>query len=240
MILYSVLILITFDIMDLDPDTEMDTIDTLLEQYLSLLDEYTTLRTELGQLQTSMFQHLARANFSAERGMRYGPDFYDERMQATRRVKTSLEGDVPVFKVATCDELSSSATGNPPSGLVSDPPADAAAETETGKSNEAMYTSEEDKVKEKGEEAKKQRPKDPLRWFGLLTPLALRQTQGCAIEAVEQVIPKLLSVNAAMQDVEIQVRRARKKRAKAEAAAAKEHSPGQHQEKVVREEVTAS
>lgn len=224
----------------MDMDTETDTIDTLLERYLSLLDEYTTLRTELGRLQTSMFQHLARANFSAERGMRYGPDSYDERMQATRRVKTSLRGEVPVFRVTTCDELSSGAAETPPSGLVSDPPAGAAAETETGRPDEAVSAEEEDKVREKGDEAKRQRLKDPLRWFGVLTPLALRQTQGCAIEAVDQVIPKLLSVDAAMQDVEIQVRRARKKRAKAEAAAAKEHAAGQHQEQVVREEVAAS
>ena len=60
----------------MDMDTSADTIDALLERYLSLLDEYTTLRAQLARLQTSMFQHLARANFSAERGLRYGPDFY--------------------------------------------------------------------------------------------------------------------------------------------------------------------
>lgn len=223
--------------------TETDTIDTLLERYLSLLDEYTTLRTELGQLQTSMFQHLARANFSAERGMRYGPDFYDERMQAIRGVKISPEGEVPVFEVTTRDELSSSsssgdATEDPPSDHVSDPPAEFTSEPE--ESAESVSTSEKAKVKEKGEGVKRQRPKDPLRWFGVLTPLALRQTQGCAIGVVEQVIPRLVSVSAAMQDVEIQVRRARKKRAKSEAAAAKEHESGQHREEVVREEVAAS
>ncbi|KUI60741.1 hypothetical protein VP1G_07948 [Cytospora mali] len=226
--------------MDTDTDTDTDTIDALLERYLSLLDEYTNLRTKLGQLQTGMFQHLARANFSAERGMRYGPDFYDERMQATRRVIPSLESDVAVFRVVTCDELSSSSsssssdtTGNTPSNPVSDLPAAAKAE----KSDEAGSVSE-DKV-EKGEGSKKQRSKDPLRWFGVLTPLALRQTQGCAIEVVEQVIPKLVSVSAAMQDVEIQVRRARKKRAKAEAATAKKHDAEQHQEGL-REEVAVS
>lgn len=213
--------------------TDTDTIDALLERYLYLLDEYTTLRTKLGQLQTSMFQNLARANFSAERGMRYGPDSYDERMQATRQVRISLADDVPAFGVATCDELSSNeATKTPPS----DPPAEAQVETEN--SDEAASASEEKAGK--GGEAKKQSSKDPLRWFGVLTPLPLRQTQGCAIEAVEQVIPKLVSLSATMQDVEIQVRRARKKRAKAEAAAARKHETGQHQENVVREEVAAS
>ncbi|ROW14425.1 hypothetical protein VPNG_04004 [Cytospora leucostoma] len=212
--------------------TDTDTIDALLERYLSLLDEYTTLRTKLGQLQTGMFQHLARANFSAERGIRYGPDYYDERMQATRQVNISFEDNVPVFKVAAFDELSSSdASEGPPANV------DAKAEVESEKSDEGS-SAPEGKA-EKGERTKKPRSKDPLRWFGVLTPLALRQTQGCAVEAVEQIIPKLVSVNAAMQDVEIQVRRARKKRAKAEAAAAKKHDSEQHREEVVREEVAA-
>lgn len=218
-------------------DANTDTIDALLERYLFLLDEYTTLRSKLGQLQTSMFQHLARANFSAERGMRYGPDFYDERMQATKQAKISFEGDVPVFKVSTGDILSSSDAAE---DLPSDPPSDlpAGAKAETEESDEPASASEE-----KGDEATKQRSKDPLRWFGVLTPMALRQTQGCSVEMVEQVIPRLASVSAAMQDVEIQVRRARKKRAKAEAAAAtaaKEHDSEQHQNRIVREETAVS
>ena len=61
-------------------------IDTLLERYLTLLDEYMALRAELSRLQTACFQHLARANFAAERGVRYGADFYDQRMRAVRTV----------------------------------------------------------------------------------------------------------------------------------------------------------
>ena len=59
-------------------------------------------------------------------------------------------------------------------------------------------------------------PTDPLRWFGILTPLPLRQAQGQAIRAVEEVIPRLASVSAEMARVELEVRRARKRRAKAE------------------------
>lgn len=210
--------------------TDTDTIDALLERYLSLLDEYTTLRTKLGQLQTGMFQHLARANFSAERGMRYGPDYYDERMQTTRQVEISFEDNVPVFRVAASDELSSDDASE-------GPPANADAEAEVGPEKPDEGVSASGGKAGKGERTKKPRSKDPLRWFGVLTPLALRQTQACAVEGVEQVIPRLVSVNAAMQDVEIQVRRARKKRAKAKAAAAKERDLGQHQRGVAREEV---
>lgn len=220
------------------PVAETGAIDALLERYLSLLDEYTTLRAELGRLQAGMFQHLARANFSAERGMRYGPDSYDERMQAARRVEISSpegEGAAPVFRVTPCDELSSSGGGTAEDPL-SDPPAEARSEAEDS-AEPVPASSEEAKAQEDGGEAKRQgqRPRDPLRWFGVLTPMALRQTQGCAIEAVERVVPRLVSVSAAMQEVEIQVRRARKKRTKAEAAAA-----ARGREEVVREEVAAS
>lgn len=171
---------------------EAENIDSLLERYLILLDEYTTLRSELGKLQSNMFQHLARANFSAERGMRYGPDFYDDRMQAIRRVEVSRDGsDTPTFKVGNT---------SPESG---------------------------DEAKD---DAAVSKPKDPLRWFGVLTPLPLRQAQGQAVQTIEQVIPRLASVNAEMEDIEIQVRRARKKRAKAEIAAKKEEVQAMKQE----------
>ena len=59
------------------------------------------------------------------------------------------------------------------------------------------------------------KPVDPLRWFGILTPLPLRQAQGHAIKAVEEIIPRLATLSTAMAAVELEVRRARKKRAKA-------------------------
>ena len=62
------------------------------------------------------------------------------------------------------------------------------------------------------------KPVDPLRWFGILTPLPLRQAQGHAVEAVEEIIPRLATLSTAMAAVELEVRRARKKRAKAEKA----------------------
>ncbi|KAI0841593.1 hypothetical protein F5Y06DRAFT_293293 [Hypoxylon sp. FL0890] len=187
---------------------ETHTIDELLERYLRLLHEYTALRDQLNNLQACMYQNIARANFAAERGMRFGPDHYDERMQAIRRVTVATsddDQDVPIFTITPGD-----------------------ANTESKSSPQA--SSEE---KETNPSSKTMKEKDPLRWFGLLTPMALRQAQAQSIEAVEQVIPKLVSVNAQMAQVEIEVRRARKKRAKAEAAAKEE------QEVSVGTEITA-
>ncbi|KAI1485341.1 hypothetical protein F5X96DRAFT_349226 [Biscogniauxia mediterranea] len=74
----------------MDPDHH---IDALLERYLHLLHEYTSLREQLSALQAGMYQDIARANFAAERGLRFGRDHYDERMQASRRLSISLEDD---------------------------------------------------------------------------------------------------------------------------------------------------
>lgn len=215
----------------MDPDT----IDALLERYLGLLDEYTTLRARLSQLQTGMFQHLARANFSAERGMRYGPDFYDERMQALRQVSISTTGGgLPIFTVSHCsrtrgDDDDDPSSQNPPSDGAS--PAEeekkaAAAEEAAG---EEPVPAGDDKADSEAGPKKQIAARDPLRWFGVLTPLSLRQTQACAAEAVDEVIPRLASLSAEMQDLEIQVRRARKKRAKERTAAARQQHEQQQQ-----------
>ena len=222
----------------MDPDT----IDALLERYLALLDEYATLRARLSQLQTGMFQHLARANFSAERGMRYGPDFYDERMQALRQVSISNEAGLPIFTVSHSSRaggVDDDSRQNPPP----DPPRPAeeggeAAAAEGAPPSEPVPATDDKAESEAG--PKKQNARDPLRWFGVLTPLSLRQTQACAAEAVDQVIPRLASLSAEMQNLEIQVRRARKKRAKERAAAARQQQQRQRQQQAVAGEELAS
>ncbi|KAM0236452.1 hypothetical protein ACHAPO_005084 [Fusarium lateritium] len=180
-------------------------IDKLLERYLGLLDEYTQLRQSLSQLQSGVYQNIARANFSGERGMRYGQDHYDERMQAIRLLFIGQnEHQSPIFSLfnapeeeeeeAKGEELDeSSATGGPKQGPKS----------ETGDEKPAE---------------KKPKNKNPLRWFGLFAPMSLRTAQTQSVKAVEDIIPRIVSINAEMLDVEIEVRRARKRRAKAEMA----------------------
>lgn len=278
-----------------DGDNNNNRIDTLLERYLVLLDEYTTLRSDLSRLQAQSFQHLARANFAAERGARYGADFYDERMQASRRVVVHVSssssaapapasaaglvhGSSPTFRVVTLagDEGAGGARtsdDDDDDGRGKDVPAEAEAEAEApdsdpqrddndvettqpssssahdapppGKSQAAAAaepaSSSTSSSKDRSEQQKINK-NDPLRWFGVLTPMALRQTQACAIQVVGSIIPRLVSVDAEMRDVEIEVRRARKRRAKAEAAEQKKSRLGQDEavaavERSVREDL---
>ncbi|KAK3942449.1 hypothetical protein QBC46DRAFT_75712 [Diplogelasinospora grovesii] len=207
--------------------TDDDSIDNLLERYLSLLDEYTKLRASLHNLQSSIYQNLARANFSAERGVRYGQDYYDERMQATRKLTVKLASDCPVFEVYQDEQQQQ----QPPTV---DATQDAAKDGEDDKKEEKVKGEEgskQDSTKEQEEEDEKKTPhqaksKDPLRWFGLLTPMPLRQAQSHATQAVQDIVPKLVSIDAEMAEVEIKIRRARKKRTKAAAAEEKKQQGG--------------
>ncbi|KAL8381720.1 hypothetical protein RB595_005819 [Gaeumannomyces hyphopodioides] len=202
-------------------------IDALLERYLSLLDEYTELRASLGAVQSGMYQNIARANFAAERGMRYGPDCFDERMQASRRLSIQVkplaghEGGSPHVSFAVYSaEASESSAGSKDSN-------DDKSRKESGSPEPMAEANQQsrDGVAGTTESTTKASPatrKDPLRWFGLFTPASLRLAQGQAVEIMEDLLPRIASVDAEMGQVEIQVRRAKKKRSKAATAAEKE------------------
>jgi hypothetical protein len=193
---------------------EQQQIDELLQRYLGLLDEYTQLRQSLSQLQSGIYQNIARANFSAERGMRYGQDHYDERMQATRILTIEQnEDNDPVFAFvdAPQEEQEAEKKEEKDEGLPTE---------ESGDSPKS--DAEEEKPKKK----KPKKNKNPLHWFGLFAPIPLRTAQTQSVQAVEDIIPKLVSVSAEMLTVEIEVRRARKRRAKAEAAEKKTSQAG--------------
>jgi len=188
------------------------TIDELLERYLGLLDEYTTLQARLSRAQSSMYFHIARANFSAERGLRYGQDQYDGRMQALRRLSVSCSeagGEGAVSYAVAAAEVGGRADAVKVSGDERDPEK-ADADTDDDDDESAGPPDPEPE-----EQRPRQTGRDPLSWFGILTPAPLRQARDQAVDTVEHIIPRLASVSAQMKAVEVEVRRARKKRAKA-------------------------
>jgi hypothetical protein len=214
---------------------EQQHIDSLLQRYLSLIDEYSRLREELTKLQTGVYQNIARANFTGERGMRYGQDHYDERMRALRVLNIELtEDNVPNFAVKNVEPpVDGAAGGDDKTQEEAEKRNDSSKEEETEKEAKADVTSAQENSADSTEEqqnnqAEKDKKKakkpnhNPLHWFGLLAPQPLRAAQTLSIQAVEDAIPKLVSVNAEMEHVEIEIRRAKKKRAKAMAALAAE------------------
>lgn len=152
-------------------------IDDLLEHYLHLLDQYQTLQKDIGHQSAAGFLSLAQANFSSPYRLRYGQDYYDERMKATTQV--SVKASNPVFSV-------SDTTGT--TGL------DASMELESEKSGGSQPQGT-----------------DPLRWFGILVPPPLKACQKEFEGAVRNVLPHLANVTNEMKEIEIEVRRTRKK-----------------------------
>ncbi|EXF78692.1 hypothetical protein CFIO01_03349 [Colletotrichum fioriniae PJ7] len=237
---------------------ETNHIDSLLERYLVLLDEYTALREHLSGTQAGMYQNIARANFSAERGVRYGPDYYDERMRASRTLELAVDDrGVPRFEVVkvveggdAVTELKRESTEAAAAAKNDDDDVDEASGTEpeaatsvdgqqTEKEAKEEEEEETEKEKEKAKQKTKKKSNDPLRWFGILAPMPLRQAQTLSVQVVQETIPRLVSVDAEMKDIEIEVRRARKRRAKAEAAAALKRADVEEGAEAVRRETQA-
>ena len=183
---------------------DQEGIDSLLERYLSLIDEYTQLRERLSRCQSSVFHDIARANFSAERSMRYGRDHYDERMQALRKIEFERSTENGSITFGVVDARSPDAENTRPEDEQAENDEATDRPDVEGEPEPATAT----KAKEKG-------PVDPLRWFGLFAPMPLRSAQAQSVDAVENIIPRLVTVSHEMQNVEIEVRRARKKRTKA-------------------------
>ncbi|KAL4805502.1 hypothetical protein BDV18DRAFT_161154 [Aspergillus unguis] len=73
------------DINDPTPDL-VQSLDAHLEKYLYLLDKHQSLQNELSSKLSSGFLSLAHANYTCPPGRRFGADYYDERMKASRRI----------------------------------------------------------------------------------------------------------------------------------------------------------
>ncbi|KAK0510077.1 hypothetical protein JMJ35_007471 [Cladonia borealis] len=169
------------------------TLDDLLVRYLHLLDQHQKLRQELNRLLSDGYLSLAQANFSNPNRIRYGQDYYDDRMQASTLVSSNLSH--PCFSV-----MKPGAT-DPTKVLVNDVVGDHEESKTTAGTSEAIV---DEKCKASG------LPCDPLNWFGILVPPGLRASQSNFQSAVIDIIPALASTTNEMKEVEIEVRRARK------------------------------
>jgi hypothetical protein len=130
-------------------------------------------------------------------------------MQAARRCCVTTGAEGTIFSVCEVQKLRSAAS----EGLREEN-----ADADSREKEPDTEGEKGDAGKTTGEGKEGTKPKDPLRMFGILTPQALRLAQGGAIKMVEDIVPKLVQVDAEMKEVEIKIRRARKVRAKAEAA----------------------
>jgi hypothetical protein len=132
------------------------------------------------------FLSLAKANHSGTK--RYGRDYYDYRMQAQKivKIRAGLETDPSTGDKSTPRDPSEESPIFTTSIHNSTP--DTAVETESSSSKQ----------------------KDPLTWYGILAPPALRAAQSSFTTVVETSIPKILNDAARLRQMEIEIGRLRK------------------------------
>ena len=70
-------------------------------------------------------------------------------------------------------------------------------------------STEREKEEDLHTEGKSNLVKDPLRWFGILVPPALRAAQGSFTTVTVDLVPKLVQVEQQLQALEKQIREAR-------------------------------
>ncbi|KAF2488847.1 hypothetical protein BU16DRAFT_531895 [Lophium mytilinum] len=153
---------------------------------------------------SSGYISLAQANYHNR--TRFGQDYYDERMQASRHVSIKMNGEVPSFTVSKV-ELQENASkeeserpDTPEQPLKNEPQAETSEPPE--KTLDVPF------IEEKHVYANSL---DPIRWFGILVPPALRSAQSSFVSTVDGPIPRLASLSKELRNMEIEIGRARKR-----------------------------
>ncbi|OQE37260.1 hypothetical protein PENCOP_c010G06664 [Penicillium coprophilum] len=212
-------------------EDSVQSLDTLLEKYLHLLDRQQKLHSSLAEQLSSGFFALAQANFSSP-GRRYGPDYYDDRMKATRKIAIQTERNTEnptndpqekeqmttpyseyIFSVKTTPnhppEDADGDNNTKASSPISDGHPEASKEispAETASSELSNTAATTPTLVENPKPApKKCRSADPIHWYGILVPQSLRRAQDSFVTAIDNQVPDLASTTVEMRALEQQI-----------------------------------
>ncbi|EPS36765.1 hypothetical protein H072_9674 [Dactylellina haptotyla CBS 200.50] len=194
-----------------------DHLDRIITSYLSLFDTYQSLQAEISSGLSKGYLSIAQANFSSGR-FRYGQDYYDDRMTALRGVDiTQTEDELAAtqglkteyaVKELKTEEEQEYEVRIKTSGLrrrFVPPPSDD--EMINGVTNEKKDKDSDDDV-DNDPPFPFVKNRDPIRWFGLLTPSALKVAQTEFVDT----LPRLLSVCGLLREIDRQEQEVRRVR----------------------------
>ena len=202
-----------------------DQLDSLWTAYLNYLDAYASAQKLLQKHMSAGFLSLARANFNSRVGVRrYGRDYYHERAIATRRVTISLEDGAsnPTLEIIQLNpptiqsEIDSEApvevekTGDNEEDVKQLPSPPGTPEPEPHQSDSDQDTAPSEK------ETRTPLSSDPLKWFGILVPQALRSSQASFCAAVDEAVADATNTAKSLRSTEVEIRKLRKEIRKAE------------------------
>ncbi|THW86544.1 hypothetical protein D6D17_09069 [Aureobasidium pullulans] len=217
-------------------DELRDQLDALWQKHLTLLDSYHQAQQQLARHFSSGFFDLAQATFKSTTRVRYGQEYYDDRMQATRRFEASTnDNDVPCLALKADDTSPPTDTSNEHSTKSGEKSSDKEAKKKKTEEPEQQPTppstpprdpDEEEPSKEQEEQdtsrttsdqdKAQKKPRDPLHWYGILDPPALRASQNSFISAVESPLIEAANSAQALRLVAVEIRKLRKDIKKAE------------------------
>jgi hypothetical protein len=94
---------------DIGVEELRDQLDALWEKHLILLDSYHQAQQQIARHFSTGFFDLAQATFKSTTRVRYGQEYYDDRMHATTRFEASVDKqDTPRLALMVNDTPSSS------------------------------------------------------------------------------------------------------------------------------------
>ncbi|KAJ5864403.1 uncharacterized protein N7529_006319 [Penicillium soppii] len=202
----------------------LECLDTLLEKYLCLLDRQQKLQSSLAEQLSSGFFALAQANFSCPPGRRYGPDYFDERMKATRNISIKserhteqstkeLQGNagttepLDAHSTFSVELIPSPVPEEDPIGNVEAQVSSPVEGTQPESPQESPDSSQPNitLVEKPRATRKKFGSADPIHWYGILVPQSLRKAQASFTAAIDHEVPDLASTTDEMRALEQQI-----------------------------------
>ncbi|KAH0145888.1 hypothetical protein KCU67_g12461, partial [Aureobasidium melanogenum] len=214
---------------DMSVDELRDQLDALWEKHLTLLDSYHQAQQQIARHFSSGFFHLAQATFKSTTRVRYGQEYYDDRMQATTRLDASVDDqDLPRLALQVNDTTSPSTkhSTNQSSDEKADekdedtpaqqptPPSTPPTESDKKLPDEQSHENKSENADDKGSTQKKVR--DPIHWYGILVPPSLRSSQISFKSAIQDPVVEAANSAQALRHVNMEIRKLRKDIKKAE------------------------
>ncbi|KAH0367788.1 hypothetical protein KCU65_g4415, partial [Aureobasidium melanogenum] len=214
---------------ELSVDELRDQLDALWEKHLTLLDSYHQAQQQIARHFSSGFFHLAQATFKSTTRVRYGQEYYDDRMQATTRFDAAVDDhDLPRLALRVDDTPSPSTKdlNNKSPDEKTDkkeeetpaqqptPPSTPPTKSEEKLPEEQSHENKSEKTDDKEPAQKKVR--DPIHWYGILVPPSLRSSQNSFKSAIQNPVIEAANSAQALRHVNMEIRKLRKDIKKAE------------------------
>ncbi|CAD0087618.1 unnamed protein product [Aureobasidium vineae] len=216
---------------ELSVDELRDQLDTLWEKHLALLNSYHQAQQQIARHFSSGFFDLAQATFKSTTRVRYGQEYYDDRMQATTCFHASVDAnDTPRFALKINDTTATTKDSHKGASNKSDvetgdtqedtptqqptPPSTPLRESGEKETKEHSQKENSETADDKGATPKK--PRDPLHWYGILVPPSLRSSQKSFQFAINDPVVDAVNSAQALRRIDMEIRKLRKDIKKAE------------------------